>query len=183
MRLRSQSTNSILVCIFNKLSQIVNWVYLSLVRILQKIRLVSSDTWSRANSLFLNRHLLFGHKGSEFKLMVTTSNLRLFKLRVKWWRASCTFLSIHRWIFTVIVSNRSTKVSLAAIGGEKWNNRFGANISEIWRRFECAISANLCPASFLRLRGCVSDLKLPPAIEVAVVLQWVASIAVLIHHH
>jgi hypothetical protein len=115
--------------------------------------------------------------------MITTCDLRVFELRVKWWWATWTFMSIHRGIFTVIVANRSTKVSLATVGCEKRDDRFGANIGEIWGRFECAISANLCPAPLLRLRGCVSDLKLPPAIEVAVVLQWVAAIAVLIHHH
>lgn len=105
------------------------------------------------------------------QLMVTTIHMRLLEFSLQRRASMNTFMTVHGWILSIILAYWCTKVSLATVSGEQWNNWLGTDIGEIWRWLKGAISSYLCPSPLFRLWRGIPNLKLSSAIEVSVILN------------
>jgi len=168
MRLRSQCWLSWGLLFYNLAQVRQRRVIEYLIAILRfdKRRFMRWDARCRPYPLFLGDHLFFHNEGSQFKLLISTSDMWLFEFWMKWWASmSAVSSSIHWGTFSVIIANWCTHIGLTAVCSEQRNHRFSSNICEIWWWFKGPVSANLTAASFFGLRWrCVSYLELPAAV-------------------
>jgi hypothetical protein len=164
--MRPQLISAILIGILYELSQIVNWCNLCFIcSILKKRRFMILYAGSRSYSTLFPNLLSTKRTIAYLQLMVATSHMRLFEFSLQRRASMDTFMTVHRWILSIVlVTYWCTQVGLATVRGEQWNNWLGTDIGEIWRWLQGPISSDLCPSPLLWLWRGIPNLKLPPAI-------------------
>ena len=144
------------------------------------------NAWSRSHSVLLSNFLTCKWTRSNFELKIAPSHLCLLELGLHRRLSVISFMTIHGWTLTVVlVSNWCAQICLSTVSCEQRDDWLCADVCEIWRWFEGPISSNLSPSSFLWLWRRIPNLKLPPTIEISIVLNVrsaTASSITVVHH-